>query len=322
MAIATTYGLEKVTSPKNPIYQQLFTFYEYTDQVLSRTNDTMQTKIHSINNFIKFSGLTNLKDITNQQIYDWVKWHKERGNSARSINNYLYQLKAMLKWQKDENIEMPNLKLSRIAFQKEAPARKKWFTRQQIKLALLYADLREWLFISLSFDCGLRIEELMNLKLSDINRRKVKIIGKGNKLRWGMMSRKTRRRLKVWIKKENITDYLWKGRNGIGHLSQEKARPLMQEVFARAGFDDMRPHDLRHSFATELKLLGVPTRKIQLALGHTTEAITEHYLGDLDAVTIETIQKEVRFGITRLRIRAFFGNLFYVLPRITLKPAN
>lgn len=119
MAIATTYGLEKVTSPKNPIYQQLFTFYEYTDQVLSRTNDTMQTKIHSINNFIKFSGLTNLKDITNQQIYDWVKWHKERGNSARSINNYLYQLKAMLKWQKDENIEMPNLKLSRIAFQKE-----------------------------------------------------------------------------------------------------------------------------------------------------------------------------------------------------------
>ena len=71
----------------------------------------------------------------------------------------------------------------------------------------------------------------------------------------------------------------------------------MQEVFARAGFDDMRPHDLRHSFATELKLLGVPTRKIQLALGHTTEAITEHYLGDLDAVTIETIQKKYVLGL-------------------------
>ena len=320
--MATTYGLEKVTSPENPIYKQLFTFYEYTDQVLSRTDDTMATKTHSINNFVKFSGLTRLEDITNQQIYDWVKWHKERKNKARSINTYLYQLVAMLKWQKDENIEMPNLKLSRISFQKEAPARKKWFTRQQIKLALLYADQREWLLISLAFDCGLRIEELMNLKLSDINRRKVKIIGKGNRLRWGMMSRKTRRRLKTWIEKENITNYLWRGRNNIGHLSQAKARQMIEDVFAKAGFDDMRPHDLRHSFATELKLLGVPTRKIQLALGHSTEAITEHYLSDLDAVTIETIRKEVRFGLTRLRIRAFFGNLFYILPRITLKPAN
>lgn len=320
--MATTYGLEKVTSPKCPIYQQLFVFYEYAEQVLSYTADTMATKTHSVNDFVRFTGLTRLEDVTNQQIYDWVKWHKERGNSARSINNYLHQLKAMLKWQKEENIEMPNLKLSRISFQKEAPARKKWFSRRQIKLALLYAEPREWLLISLSFDCGLRIEELMNLRLSDINRRKVKIVGKGNKLRWGMMSRKTRRRLKNWVKKERITDYLWRGRNNVGHLSQEKARQMMQDVFAKAGFNDMVPHDMRHSFATELKLLGVPTRKIQLALGHTTEAITEHYLSDLDAVTIETIRKEVRFGLTRLRVRAFFANLFYILPRITLKPAN
>lgn len=315
------YGLEKVTSPEYPIYQQLLTFYEYCEQVLAYTHKTISGKAYSINNFIKFSNLENLEDITNQQIYDWVKWHKKRGNTARSVNNYLHQLKAMLKWQKEENVEMPNLKISRISFQKEAPARKNWFTRQQIKRALLYAEPREWLFISLSFDCGLRIEELMNLKLSHINGRKIKIIGKGNKLRWVMMSRKTRRRLTRWIRKENITDYLWRGRYG-GHLGQEKARLMMEEVFAKAGFDNFRPHDLRHSFATELKLLGLPTRKIQLALGHTTEAITEHYLSDLDGVTIENIHKEVTMPLVKLRIRAFFFNLFYILPRITLKPAN
>lgn len=316
------YGLENVANQKDPIYQQLFIFYEYCEQVLAYTQSTMADKTHAVNNFIKFSGLKNLEDITNQQIYDWVKWHKERGNAARSINNYLHQLKAMLKWQKDENVEMPNLKISRISFQKEAPARKNWFTRRQIKLALLYADPREWLMISLSFDCGLRIEELMNLKVSDISGRKVKIIGKGHRLRWGMMSRKTKRRLKKWIKRERIEDYLWRGRNGIGHLGQEKARQLMEEVFTNAGFDNFRPHDLRHSFATELKLLGLPTRKIQLALGHTSEAITEHYLSDLDGVTIENIRKEVSFALVRLRIRAFFANLFYILPRITIKPAS
>lgn len=320
--MATTYGLEKVTSPKYPIYQQVSVFYEYCEQVLAFTERTMALKTHSINDFIKFSGIQKLEDITNQQVYDWVKWHKGRGNTARSINNYLHQLRAMLKWQKDENIEMPKLKISRISFQKEAPARKNWFTRQQIKLALLYAGPREWLLIALSFDCGLRIEELMALRLCDISRRKVQIIGKGNKLRWGMMSRKTKRRLKNWVKHERITDYLWRGRNGIGHLSQEKARREMQAVFSRAGFSNFRPHDLRHSFATELKLLGLSTRKIQLALGHTSEAITERYLSDLDGVTIESVRKEVSFALFRLRVRAFFANLFYLLPRITLKPAN
>ena len=241
--MAKTYGLEKVTSPDCPIYQQLFEFYNYCEQVLAYTKDTMLDKTHAVNNFVKHSRIERLEDVTNQQIYDWVQYHRECGNTARTVNNYLHQLKAMLKWQKEENIEMPNLKLSRISFQKEAPARKNWFTRKQIKRALLYADSREWLFISLSFDCGLRIEELMNLKLSDINGRKVKIIGKGNRLRWGMMSRKTKRRLKKWVKKENITDYLWRGRNGKGHLGQEKARLLMEAVFKKAGFDNMVPHD-------------------------------------------------------------------------------
>ncbi len=320
--MAKTYGLEKVTSPDCPIYQQLFEFYNYCEQVLAYTKDTMLDKTHAVNNFVKHSRIERLEDVTNQQIYDWVQYHRECGNTARTVNNYLHQLKAMLKWQKEENIEMPNLKLSRISFQKEAPARKNWFTRKQIKRALLYADSREWLFISLSFDCGLRIEELMNLKLSDINGRKVKIIGKGNRLRWGMMSRKTKRRLKKWVKKENITDYLWRGRNGKGHLGQEKARLLMEAVFKKAGFDNMVPHDLRHSFATELKLLGLPTRKIQLALGHTSEAITEHYLSDLDGITIENIRKDVSIPLVALKIRAFCANVFYILPRITIKISN
>ena len=320
--MAKTYCLEKVTSPDCPIYQQLFEFYNYCEQVLAYTKDTMLDKTHAVNNFVKHSRIERLEDVTNQQIYDWVQYHRECGNTARTVNNYLHQLKAMLKWQKEENIEMPNLKLSRISFQKEAPARKNWFTRKQIKRALLYADSREWLFISLSFDCGLRIEELMNLKLSDINGRKVKIIGKGNRLRWGMMSRKTKRRLKKWVKKENITDYLWRGRNGKGHLGQEKARLLMEAVFKKAGFDNMVPHDLRHSFATELKLLGLPTRKIQLALGHTSEAITEHYLSDLDGITIENIRKDVSIPLVALKIRAFCANVFYILPRITIKISN
>ena len=235
---------------------------------------------------------------------------------------YLYQLRTMLKWQKDENIQIPGLKLSRISVQKEEPARKKWFTRKQIQMALLYADPRTHLMISVSYDCGLRIQEMVSMKKSDIHGRKIRIIGKGRKLRWVMMSRKTKRSLKRWMRRENITDYIWRGRSGNGHITQEDARKAMEQVFAEAGFDDFRPHDLRHSFATELKLLGLSTRKIQLALGHSTEAITERYLSDLDGVTIEDIHREVRFSLVRARIKAFISNIFYVLPRLTIKGSN
>lgn len=313
------YGLEKVTNPKYPIYWQVLEFYNFSRQVRGFTDRTMSAKTSSVNDFIKFSKIERVEDITNQQIFDWIDWHKSRGNTGRSINNYVYQLKTMLKWQKDENVLMPGLKLSRIAMQKEEPARKQYYTRQQIQMALLFADRRTRLMIMLSFDCGLRIEEMVSLKVSSIYGRKLKIIGKGRKLRWVMMSGKTKRQLRRWIKKNEVREYLWAGRNGIGHICQEDARKALEEAFRLAGFSNFRPHDLRHSFATELKTLGLSTRKIQLALGHSTEAITEHYLSDLDGITIENIEREVRIPLFRARMKAGIANLLYVLPRITIK---
>lgn len=313
------YGLEKVTDPKYPIYQQVLEFYNFSQQVRGFTQETMKSKTNSVNDFIRFSRVERVEDITNQQIFDWIDWHKSKGNTGRSINNYIYQLQTMLKWQKDENIMMPGLKLSRIVMQKEEPARKNWYTRQQIQTAMLYADQRTKLMIMLSFDCGLRIEEMVSLKVSDIRRRKVKIIGKGRKLRWAIMSRRTERLLKRWIYGQNIKDYIWKSPSGRSHICQEEARRAMSEAFKLARFNNFRPHDLRHSFATELKLLGIPTRKIQLALGHSTEAITEHYLSDLDGITVEDIHNEVKFALVRARIKATIANVFYALPRITIK---
>lgn len=316
------YGLEKVTDPEYPVYQQVLEFYNFSRQVRGFTRSTINSKTNSVNDFIRFSGIKRVEDITNQQIFDWIDWHKSKGNTGRTINNYVYQLKTMLKWQKDENILMPGLKLSRIAMQKEEPARKQYYTRQQIRMALIFADQRTKLMIMLSFDCGLRIEEMVSLRLSSIHGRKLKIIGKGRKLRWVIMSKKTKRLLKHWIKKNKVQDYLWAGRNGKGHVCQEDARKAMERAFKAAGFSNFRPHDLRHSFATELKMLGLSTRKIQLALGHSTEAITEHYLSDLDGITIEDIEREVRIPLVRARIKASIANLLYVLPRITIKKTN
>ncbi len=285
------YGLEKITAKSNPIYQQLSNYYRYCGQVCAMSEQTMATKIHHINYFIKFTGISRLEDISNQQIYDWVDYQKSRGNSGRSINNRLAQLKVMLRWQRDDNVSMPKLKIARIVMQKELPARKNYFSREEIQMVLAQADLREWLMIKLSFDCGLRIGELLNIRLSDIFGAKIRIVGKGSKLRWVIMSQESRMKLNDWIASENILDFLWPNLLHTGHVSQEDARNAMRKVFQKAGFADFRPHDLRHSYATDLKKLGIPTRKIQMAMGHASEATTERYLSDLDGLNVEEIYR-------------------------------
>lgn len=285
------YGLEKITTKSSPIYQQLSNYYRYCGQICAMSEQTMATKIHHINYFVKFTRISRLEDISNQQIYDWVDYQKSRGNSGRSINNRLAQLKVMLRWQRDDNVIMPNLKIARIAMQKEFPPRKNYFSREEIQEVLAYADLREWLMIKLSFDCGLRIGELLNIRLNDIFGTKIRIIGKGSKLRWAIMSQESREKLNQWIASENILDFLWPNLLNTGHVSQEDARNAMRKVFRKAGFNDFCPHDLRHSYATDLKKLGLPTRKIQMAMGHASEATTERYLSDLDGLNIEEIYR-------------------------------
>lgn len=287
------YNLEKTTKRRRPIYKQLFDYYDYCEKDCRFTPATMSFKTHCINDFVKFSKVTKIEDITNDHVSKWIKAQEKRGCSGRTVNHRIYQLKVMLKWQRDDNVTIQGLKLSRIKMCNEEPPRKVHFTREQINEALKFADQREWLMIMLAFDCGLRISELRNIRLEDIHDRKIKVIGKGRKKRFAIMSEETREKLNIYIAREHITDCLWPSPVGDGRpICDQDMRKMMKRPFAAAGFDYFHPHDLRHSYATELKNMGIPTRKIQAGLGHSTEAITEQYLSDLDGSEIDELYSQ------------------------------
>lgn len=296
------YGLEKIVSKDAPIYQQLTSYYQFCEHTCRMSKTTMSVKTNAINYFVSFAGIKSLENIDNQMIYGWVDYMSSRGNTGRSINNRLRQLRVMLRWQRDDNVLMPNLKISRIVMQKEVPPRKVFFTREQINSALALADRREWLMIKLAFDCGLRISELRNLKLSDIHEKRMRIVGKCSKLRYVIMSDEARVRLDDWIQRENITDYLWPNKTSSGPICDYDMRKAMKKPFKAAGFSNFRPHDLRHSYATELKQLGVPTRQIQVGIGHSSEAITEKYLSDLDGFNIDEIYN-IKYSVLEPALR-------------------
>lgn len=277
------YHLENAVSPRSQIYRQLSDYYKFCEQTRQMTSATMLGKIYAINNFVKFTGLNDLRKISNQMIIDWINSQIARQNSGRSVNDRLAHLKALLRWQTEMQVKMPHLQLPLIPRVKEAPPRKVYFTRHQVQTVLAKANPLEWLLISLAFDCGLRITELCNLRRADLHSNSLDIIGKGRKRRHAYLSIEVMRRLSKWIKANRITNYLWPS-----PIFPDKpiavctVRDYMRRAFARVGIEDFCPHDLRHSYATDLKRLGIPTRQIQAGLGHSTEKVTEQYLSDLD----------------------------------------
>lgn len=148
--------------------------------------------------------------------------------------------------------------------------------------------------IEVLFSCGLRVSELVNLKLSDIytNEKYMRIFGKGSKERLVPVSSKALHDLELWYvdrKKLNIKpgdeDYVFLNRRG-AHLTRTMILIMIKRQAVLAGIKKtISPHTLRHSFATELLKGGADLRVIQVMLGHESIGTTEIYT-HIDATQI------------------------------------
>jgi len=137
------------------------------------------------------------------------------------------------------------------------------------------------------YSCGLRVSELITLKISDLLFKEdiIKVIGKGNQQRIVPLSSTLKKYLKNYIelirakqkiKKKNI-DTLFLNRNG-GQLSRVMIFTIVKNFVKSAGINKkVSPHTFRHSFATHLVEGGADLRVVQEMLGHVNITTTEIY---------------------------------------------
>lgn len=153
-------------------------------------------------------------------------------------------------------------------------------------------DLGKWegqrnkAIIEVLFSCGLRVSELVNLKLSDLflADRFIRLIGKGRKERLVPISDNAIRQLRFWFDDRNHMDikpgeedYVFLNRRG-AHLTRTMILIMIKRLGAEAGINKtISPHTLRHSFATALLEGGADLRAIQAMLGHESIGTTEIY---------------------------------------------
>ena len=148
--------------------------------------------------------------------------------------------------------------------------------------------------IEVLFSCGLRVSELVNLKLSNLYLEEgfVRVMGKGSKERLVPISSKAIRELKYWFMDRNLMkiqqgeeDYVFLNRRG-KHLTRTMILIMLKRQAVAAGITNtITPHTLRHSFATELLKGGADLRAIQAMLGHESIGTTELYM-HIDTTTL------------------------------------
>ncbi|MFI3297523.1 MAG: site-specific tyrosine recombinase/integron integrase [bacterium] len=145
---------------------------------------------------------------------------------------------------------------------------------------------RNLAIIEMLYGSGLRVSELINVKLSNINidKKYILIEGKGSKQRLVPLSDESLKQLNYWLIDRNrldikpkCEDYLFLNRYG-RPLTRVMILVIIKDLAAKAGIKKtVSPHTLRHSFATHLLEGGANLRVIQMMLGHEDLATTEIY---------------------------------------------
>jgi integrase/recombinase XerD len=232
-------------------------------------------KMYSFYNekFLQFSK-KQPEQMTEDDIKSYIVSRLSEGTSPKSV----ILMKSALKFYYDEILGkgIVNIKTPKAA--RKLPT---ILTRDEVKLLIDSVKRKKHkLIIMTLYSSGLRVSELVNLKIKDLElEQKMGWVrsGKGAKDRMFIISEKLVEKLKGYIENRGREEHLFKGHNGpMTPRSLQKAISLAAK---RAGIGkEVTPHVLRHTFATHMLESGVDLRKIQMLLGHSQLNTTQLYL--------------------------------------------
>jgi len=146
-------------------------------------------------------------------------------------------------------------------------------------------ELRNMAIIEVLYSCGLRVSELVKLRLSDLffEEELIKVLGKGNKERFVPIANSAKEYILDYIQHRGVPskgyeDFLFLNNRG-KYLTRAMVFTLVRRAATKAGITKkISPHSLRHSFATHLVENGADISTVQQMLGHANITTTERYL--------------------------------------------
>jgi integrase/recombinase XerC len=182
-------------------------------------------------------------------------------SAIRSFSEYLSENGIAVILKADESVKV-------------AKTLPKPISHEHILEALSHGKPIEKLVVTLFYTLGLRISELSSLEISNISDGWVRVVGKGNKQRDIPLLAQTKKLLDEYLTISGEKKFLFE-KNG-ERLSQNSLRYIIIKVFGRVGLK-VTPHQLRHSYASQLLNGSAPIADVSELLGHSSMATTQIY---------------------------------------------
>jgi integrase/recombinase XerD len=270
----------------------LFILYLATERGLS-VNYQLSTR-QQLETFAEWlrmrEGVTVVAAVTLEHVSAYLAARKKDGYAAASVKTAVVALKVMFRWCSSR---MPNVtdlgehlvlpKVERYLPEVLNPAD---IERMFNAAGVGAYPLRNAAILELLYACGLRVTELIEARLEnlDLENRFIRVTGKGDKTRLIPVGLKAVEALERYLASERPALVHRHSKSHIflsvrGHmLTRARIRTLLEEIAAAAGLErSVYPHLMRHSFATHLLGNGADLRVIQELLGHADIATTEIY---------------------------------------------
>lgn len=270
-------------------------FFNYLEFEKRCSKSTLVAYRTDINQFVSFleelNYSTSVEGATHREIRKWIGLLDDQKVIARSINRKLASLNAFYKYLNREEV-IDNNPLEKVKSLK-TPSRLPSFVKEKEMDLLLeevdfgndFEGIRDKLLIEFLYGTGLRLSELMNTRISDLdlNRSTVKVLGKRNKERLVPLHKQLVKAIHIYLEAretffvEQRNPYLLLTASG----EQVYEKLIYRVVTKYLGFvttlSKKSPHVLRHTFATILLNKGAELNAIKELLGHSNLSATEIY---------------------------------------------
>ena len=241
------------------------------------SQSTIQTYTFFIADFINFHTKTPLAELTNRAVELFIETvFMERNYSVSSQRQFISALKIF-------TVFCPQTKIHNLSLERPKKSRilPSVLSQEEVLRIIQYTqNIKHRAILTLLYSCGLRIGELINLKLIDFHIDRKQLIvkkGKGRKDRYVSLADSFLPLLSNYYHSYQPTIYFVEGQNG-GKYSAESIRSFLRKSCKKAGIrKPVTPHTLRHSYATHLLENGVDLRYIQTLLGHSKPETTMIY---------------------------------------------
>lgn len=254
----------------------LNSFYTYL-QGKRYSISSVKTYTFFVADFISFHKNKNLNNLTNRDVELFIETvFIERNYSISSQRQFISAIKQFTTFFPETAID--NFSLERPKKSRKLPS--VLSQEEVLEIIKCTQNLKHKAIISLIYSCGLRISELINLKLTDFNLDRKQVLvknGKGRKDRYVNFAESFVPLLKSYYYAYKPKVYFVEGATG-GKYSSESIRQFLRKSCKKANVNKtVTPHTLRHSYATHLLENGVDIRYIQTLLGHAKPETTMIY---------------------------------------------